>query len=387
MSELNNVNPLRVGLLGLGTVGQALVGLTRSQAHRGVVEIVAASVRDPAKPRPGTDGIALVTAPMAVANDPSLPIIVELMGGADAPLPYVLAALNRGATIVTANKAMLAAHAGELLSAAEKGGGDLLFEGAVAGGIPIVRLLREALTSDPMTALYGIINGTSNFILSEMTQSGREFGDVLREAQAKGYAEADPTLDVGGGDARQKLALLCALAFGELPIEAAIPCRGIDGITPGDIDYARDKGYRIKLVGFSGMTATLKVTRTEILPYPVRLPVTVSGTAWAGEDYEFVGGRAEFVFAAGSREGTLGLRILDLTISRTLELRLPGATQAPGVIAEQTFDQRRVTNVTVHERHGIQPGQIGAVAGIGEGIEHDDGIAGVVLLPIMTLAG
>lgn len=275
MSESNKAKPLRVGLLGLGTVGQALVGLTRSQAHSGVVEIIAASVRDPAKPRPGTDGITLVTDPTVVASDRSLPIIVELMGGADAPLPYVLAALNRGATIVTANKAMLAAHAGELLAAAAAGGGDLLFEGAVAGGIPIVRLLREALTSDPVTALYGIINGTSNFILSEMTQTGREFGDVLREAQAKGYAEADPTLDVGGGDARQKLALLCALAFGALPVEAEIPCRGIDGITPGDIDYARDKGYRIKLVGFARRLKDAGVgTQIETWVAPALLPDT-----------------------------------------------------------------------------------------------------------------
>ena len=188
-------------------------------------------------------------APVSLAVSPDIDVFVELMGGDKGPaLESVKAALGAGKHVVTANKALLASHGAELAALAEKSGVSLNFEAAVAGGIPIVKTLRESLLGNSVTRVYGILNGTSNYILTRMQREGLPFAEVLAEAQALGYAEADPTFDVDGQDAGHKLTLLAALAFGVRPDFSAVHLEGIRGITPADFRAADELGYRIKLL-------------------------------------------------------------------------------------------------------------------------------------------
>jgi homoserine dehydrogenase len=184
--------------------------------------------------------------PLAVVSDPDVDIVVEVMGGVDPADSYLRRALQAGKSVVTANKALLAARGHELIELAEAGQVDLYFEAAVAGGVPVIRVLREAFASDRIIAVRGIINGTSNYILSRMTESGIDFGPALKEAQQKGYAEADPTLDVGGGDAAHKLNILATLAYGVKLELAHVATSGIDQVNAIDIAFASRFGYVIK---------------------------------------------------------------------------------------------------------------------------------------------
>lgn len=253
--------PLRVGIAGLGTVGAGLVRiLTEESAVFAArcgrpVAISAVSARDPKKPR----GIALPARfepnPVALADAEDVDVVVEVMGGAGDPAhALVKRALELGKPVVTANKALLSRHGMELARLAEEKRAALNFEAAVAGGIPIIKAIREALVANRVGRLYGILNGTCNFVLTEMTKSGRAFTDVLKEAQERGYAEADPTFDIGGLDAAHKLSLLAALAFGiqiDLP---GIHVEGIETVTSEDIQFADELGYRIKLLGIARAT-------------------------------------------------------------------------------------------------------------------------------------
>lgn len=243
-----------VALLGLGNVGGGVVKLLEAnaaaiEARLGArLEVRAIVVRDPDKLHRvvDVDRALLSTDVEAAIARPDVDIVCELMGGTTLAKDAVLAALAAHKHVVTANKALLAEHWGEVFGAAERAGVDVYYEAAVCGGVPIIRVLREGLASDRIESIHGIVNGTSNFILSEMTESRRPFGDILREAQALGYAEADPTLDVGGGDAAHKLAVLVNLAFGTVIDVAAIPTDGIDVVEPIDIVYAERFGYVIK---------------------------------------------------------------------------------------------------------------------------------------------
>ena len=252
------MNPVKTGLLGLGTVGGGTVNvLTRNaqeiarRAGRGIV-VTHASARDLSKPRICDIGnIRLTTDPMEVVDDPDIAIVVELIGGDTLALDLVMRAIANGKHVVTANKALIAKHGNEIFAAAQQQGVMVAFEAAVAGGIPIIKAIREGLAGNRIEWLAGIINGTGNFILTEMRDKGRDFADVLREAQQLGYAEADPTFDVEGIDAAHKLTILAAIAFG-IPLQFdKVYTEGISTITGADVSYAEQLGYRIKHLGIA----------------------------------------------------------------------------------------------------------------------------------------
>ncbi len=255
------MKPVKVGLLGLGTVGGGTVNVLKRNAEeisrragRGI-EITHAAARDLSRPRIcDTAGIKLTTHPMDVVNDPEVEIIVELIGGDGLAKELVEKAIANGKHVVTANKALIAKHGNEIFQAAQAKGVMVAFEAAVAGGIPIIKAIREGLAGNEIQWLAGIINGTGNFILTEMKDKGRDFVDVLKEAQALGYAEADPTFDVEGIDAAHKLTILASIAFGiPLQFDAAYT-EGITKITRDDVNYAEALGYRIKHLGISRRT-------------------------------------------------------------------------------------------------------------------------------------
>ena len=254
--------PLRLGIAGLGTVGAGVVRLVQThaamlaeRAGRGV-EIVAVSARSRHRDR-GADisGFAWEDDPVALARREDVDVVVELMGGEDGPaLAACRAALSAGRHVVTANKAMLAHHGQELAELAEANGAALRFEAAVAGGIPIVKALGEGLAANGIGRVMGVMNGTCNYILTEMEARGAGYAEMLEEAQRLGYAEADPSFDVGGIDAAHKLALLAALAFGTRVDFAGVQIEGIERVSAADIAQARDMGFRIRLLGVARMT-------------------------------------------------------------------------------------------------------------------------------------
>jgi homoserine dehydrogenase len=255
------LNPVKVGLLGLGTVGGGTVKvLTRNakeitrRAGR-EIHIGVASARDVKRPRIcDTTGIRLTTDPFEVVSDPEVDIIVELIGGESPAKELILKALENGKHVVTANKALIAVHGNEIFAKASQKGLMVAFEAAVAGGIPIIKTLREGLAGNQVEWVAGIINGTCNFILTEMRDKGRDFADVLKEAQALGYAEADPTFDVEGIDAAHKLTILASIAFG-IPLQfGKVYVEGISEITQMDVAYAEALGYRIKHLGIARRT-------------------------------------------------------------------------------------------------------------------------------------
>jgi homoserine dehydrogenase len=244
---------IKVGLLGCGTVGGGVVQLLRAnaaylEARVGApIDVARVLVRDPQKDRvPELDRARLTTDPEAILGDDSIDVVIEVMGGVDPANGLLTRAIEAGKQVVTANKMLLAIHGGALLERAKARGVDLAFEGAVGGGIPVIRVLRDALASDTIASLAGIVNGTSNYILTRMRQDGLSFEAALSEAQQKGYAEADPSLDVGGGDAAHKLVVLAMLAFGARLDGAAISTEGIRGVEPVDHEFAERFGYVVK---------------------------------------------------------------------------------------------------------------------------------------------
>lgn len=251
--------PLRIALAGLGTVGAGMIRLletnadiVRARAGR-ELQIVAVSARDRAKER-GVDlsGFAWEDDMTAMAVRADIDVVVELVGGSDGPaLTLARNTIAAGKGLVTANKAMIAHHGMELAKAAEAARVPLKFEAAVAGGIPVVKGLREGTAANAIERIYGILNGTSNYILSTMEATGADFTDVLAEAQAKGYAEADPTFDVGGIDAAHKLSILAGIAFGACIDFANVDCEGITHVRAADIAQADALGYVIRLIGMA----------------------------------------------------------------------------------------------------------------------------------------
>ncbi|NCF09108.1 MAG: homoserine dehydrogenase [Gammaproteobacteria bacterium] len=252
------MNPVNVGLLGLGTVGGGTVNVLlrnaaeiNRRAGRGIhVSHAAARHLDAPRICP-TDGMRLTDDPFAVVRDPDVDIVVELIGGYEPARELVLEAIAHGKHVVTANKALIALHGNEIFAAAQAQGVVVAFEAAVAGGIPIIKALREGLAANQVQWVAGIINGTGNFILTEMRDKGRDFADVLAEAQELGYAEADPTFDVEGIDAAHKLTILASIAFGiPLQFDSAYT-EGITHVTRDDVAYAEELGYRIKHLGIA----------------------------------------------------------------------------------------------------------------------------------------
>ena len=269
------MNPVKVGLLGLGTVGGGTINVLRRNAEeitrragRGIV-IAHAAARDINKPRIcDTTDIVLTTNPQEVVDNPELDIIVELIGGDGLAHEMVLRAIANGKHVVTANKALIAKHGNEIFAAAKAKGVMVAFEAAVAGGIPIIKAMREGLAANRIEWLAGIINGTGNFILTEMRDKGRDFAEVLSEAQSLGYAEADPTFDVEGIDAAHKLTILASIAFGiPLQFERTFT-EGISQITREDVAYAEELGYGIKHLGI----ARRSVGGIEMRVHPTLIP-------------------------------------------------------------------------------------------------------------------
>ncbi len=255
------MKPVKIGILGLGTVGCGTISvLTRnaqeiSRRAGREIRIAQASARDLKKKRPcPIDGIHLVKDPHEVVRNPEIEVVVELIGGCEPARELVLAAINNGKHVVTANKALIAVHGNEIFAQAQKKGVMVAFEAAVAGGIPIIKAVREGLAGNRIEWMAGIINGTCNFILTEMRDKGADFADVLKEAQRLGYAEADPTFDVEGIDAAHKLTILAAIAFG-IPLKfKQAYTEGITKLTRMDVQYAEKLGYRLKLLGIARRT-------------------------------------------------------------------------------------------------------------------------------------
>ena len=273
--------PLRIGIAGLGTVGAGLVKLltenedliSRRCGRR--IQICGISARDPQKVRDISTGhLAWFNDPVELARSENIDVFVELIGGEDIAARAVEAALRSGKHVVTANKALIAARGAEFGDLAEKREVALGFEASAAGGIPIVKALREGLAGNEITRVVGILNGTCNYILTQMEETGRSFPDVLSEAQALGYAEADPALDVGGGDTAHKLAILASLAFGTLPDMGGVYTQGIEQISIVDIAFAAEFGHRIKLLGIAAKTPRGLEARV----HPAMIPL---GTALA----------------------------------------------------------------------------------------------------------
>jgi len=252
---------VKLGLIGVGTVGASTALVLKNNAIEiarragRAIEIVHASRKNIAKGMPdGCADIKLTDAPFELVDDPQLDIVVELIGGYEPARELVLRAIENGKHVVTANKALIAMHGNEIFAAAQAKGVNVAFEAAVAGGIPIIKILREGLSANHIQWMAGIINGTGNYILTEMHDRGRDFDDVLKEAQALGYAEEDPTFDVEGIDAAHKLCILSSLAFG-IPLQFdAVYTEGITRISIEDMAYAGELGYRIKHLGIARRT-------------------------------------------------------------------------------------------------------------------------------------
>jgi homoserine dehydrogenase len=254
--------PLRIAVAGLGTVGAGTLQLLERQAEKLALRagrrlvVTAVSARDRRRDR-GADlsAVRWYEDAAAMAADPEIDVVVELIGGAEGiARQTVETALAQKKHVVTANKALMAQHGTALAAAAEAAGVTLAFEAAVAGGIPIIKTLREGLAANKLSRVYGILNGTCNYILTTMRESGREFGEVLAEAQKLGYAEADPSFDIDGIDAAHKLTILASVAFGRPVDHAGVYTEGIRHVSRVDIDFAEELGYRIKLLGIARLT-------------------------------------------------------------------------------------------------------------------------------------
>lgn len=269
------MEPVKVGLLGLGIVGGGTISVLRRnateiarRAGRGII-VTHASARDLKKPREfPLDGIELLGDPLELVNHPEVEIVAELIGGTELAREVVMQAISNGKHVVTANKALIAIHGNEIFEAATRKGVIVAFEAAVAGGIPIIKAIREGLAGNSISSVAGIINGTTNFILTAMREQVRSFEDVLAEAQSLGYAEANPTFDVEGIDAAHKLTILAAIAFG-IPLQfEKVYTEGITQITIDDIGFAERFGYRIRHLGIARRTSE----GVELRVHPTLIP-------------------------------------------------------------------------------------------------------------------
>ncbi|HEX9171362.1 MAG TPA: homoserine dehydrogenase [Telluria sp.] len=273
------MKPIKVGLLGIGTVGAGTFNVLkrnqediRRRAGRGI-EIAMVAARNTERAEGLTNNeVEVVSDPFQVVNSPEIDIVVELIGGYDLARELVMQAIANGKHVVTANKALLALHGNEIFAAAQEKGVMVAFEAAVAGGIPIIKALREGLTANRIESVAGIINGTTNFILSEMREKGLDFDTVLKQAQALGYAEADPTFDIEGVDAAHKLTIMSAIAFG-IPVQFdKAHVEGISSLQAIDIRYAEELGYRIKLLGITRRATVNGEDGIELRVHPTLIP-------------------------------------------------------------------------------------------------------------------
>jgi len=401
------LEPVKVGLLGLGTVG----GGTLNVLHRNAAEIsrragrdirvvhAAAREYDPERLE-GLDRVRVTDDAFAVVNDPEIDIVVELIGGYSPARELVLQAIENGKHVVTANKALIALHGNEIFAAAQRRGVTVAFEAAVAGGIPIIKALREGLAANHIEWIAGIINGTGNFILTEMRDKGREFGEVLAEAQALGYAEADPTFDVEGIDAAHKLTILASLAFG-IPLQFdKCYTEGISKIEPQDVAYAESFGYRIKHLGITRKTERGIELRVHPTLIPERrLIANVDGVMNAVlVQGDAVGPTLYYGAGAGSLPTASAVVADIIDVTRTLttdpENRVPHLAFQPDELSDSpvlAMDQVTTAyylRLTVEDKPGVLARLTGILgeAGISiEAIKQQEPAAGETQVPLVML--
>ncbi|TKD52914.1 homoserine dehydrogenase [Sphingomonas baiyangensis] len=399
------VEPLRVAIAGLGTVGAGVIRLIDANgeliARRAgrPIEIVAVSARDRAKDR-GVDIARFdwVDDFTALAQHPRADVVVELVGGSDGPaLALARATLKAGRSFVTANKAMIAHHGLELAQAAEAGDAALKFEAAVAGGIPVIKGLREGAAANEIERVYGILNGTCNFILSRMEAEGRDFAEVLAEAQAKGFAEADPGFDIDGVDAAHKLSILASLAFGTQPAFADVAATGIRHVIAADIAEAAALGYRVRLVGIAEADShgLFQRVHPHLVPLDHPLAHVTGATNAVVAEGNFVG--RLFFQGAGAGDGpTASAVVADLIDIARGEFGPPYAMPAASLLAGTPADTgerrgRAYLRFMVEDKVGVLAEIAAAMRDAGVSIEslmqrgaHADGS---VLVAIVTHEG
>ncbi len=325
------------------------------------LELVAVAVRDTAKPRPGIDPALLTDDPMSVVTRDDVDIVVEVMGGLDPTRELLETALANGASVISANKALLSEHSASLHQIAHDHGVDLFYEAAVAGAIPLLRPLRESLAGDRVSRVLGIVNGTTNYILTKMDEEGADYADVLAEAQRLGYAEADPTADVGGHDAAAKAAILATLAFHSSVTLSDVYCEGITSVTLRDVEAARDLGYVIKLLAVAERTADGHgvVTRVHPALVPRAHPLASVRDAFNAVFVEAESaGQMMFYGRGAGGEPTASAVLGDLvTAARNRQAGAAGQAQSvyagltPRPIGEATT--RYIINLDVADRPGV----------------------------------
>ncbi|KRT54469.1 homoserine dehydrogenase [endosymbiont of Ridgeia piscesae] len=402
------MNPVKVGLLGLGTVGGGTLNvLTRNAAEiarragRGIRITHAAAKAYDADSLLGLDQVEVCDDAFAVVDNPEVQIIVELIGGYSPAKELVLKAIENGKHVVTANKALIAMHGNEIFEAAQRKGVTVAFEAAVAGGIPIIKAVREGLAANRIEWLAGIINGTGNFILTEMRDKGRDFDDVLKEAQALGYAEADPTFDVEGIDAAHKLAILGSIAFG-IPLQFdKTYTEGITRIERQDVEYANQFGYRIKHLGIARKTdkgVELRVHPT-LIPER-RLIANVDGVMNAVLVQGDAVGPTLYYGAGAGAEPTASAVVADIVdIVRALttdpENRVPHLAFQPGELADLPILPMEQVETAYYLRIQVEdkPGVVASIAGILgdagisiEAIQQKEPAEGESLVPLVMLS-
>ncbi|MEE9310017.1 MAG: homoserine dehydrogenase [Cocleimonas sp.] len=341
------MKPVKVGLLGLGTVGGGTAVILKRNAEeiarragRGIEVDFIATLEADAAAKLGIENVRLTDDAFEVVNDPEIDVVVELIGGYSPAKELVLQAIENGKHVVTANKALIAIHGDEIFAKAQEKGVVVAFEAAIAGGIPIIKALREGLAANRIEWLAGIINGTGNFILTEMRDKGRSFDDVLAEAQALGYAEADPTFDVEGIDAAHKLTILSSIAFG-IPLQFdKTYTEGISKITLDDVAYAEELGYRIKHLGVARRTEAGVEQRVHPTLIPKsRLIANVNGVMNAVLVKGDAVGATLYYGAGAGDEATGSAVIADIIdVARTLttdpENRVPHLAFQPNELAD-----------------------------------------------------
>ena len=373
------MKPVNIGILGLGTVGRGTVEVLRGNAAEIArrlgreVNIFMVSTRDEAKARAlCPDGTLVTSDPFEVVRRPEVDIVVELFGGTGIAKELVFEAVRHGKHIVTANKKLLAEHGGELFALAEKHNVMVQFEAAVAGGIPIIKALREGLAANRIRSIVGIINGTSNFILSEMREKGSAFADVLKEAQRLGYAEADPTFDIEGHDAGHKITIMSALAFGTPVNFSACYLEGISKLDSRDIKYAEELGYRIKLLGITRRSEKgieLRVHPT-LLPES-RLLANVNGVMNAVRVNADMVGETLFYGAGAGALPTASAVVADIIdtsrlIAADSGQRVPSLAFQPAQVQAQTMLPMDEITSSYYLRVQAEdkPGVLGQIAGL-----------------------